>query len=532
MALSAAEARELAQLEAELSPQPKKSALSKQEEMELAQLEQEMGPVAQNLRTSPAIPATPDESWERGMIRKGLGLLPVAGSIAGGVIGTVAGAPTGPGAIATGVGGAALGGAAGEAYKQLGERYFLDEGPKTSEEAATKIGTEGLVSGAGQLAGNVAGKGLGLVAKTKPVQGLVRKVGSGLAKVGEMATGVPKKIIETFAKKTPEVEQMAKASGDDLQAAADTVRKGMNKAVQSARGRLSGQISKAVEAGEGKFVDPRPILKSLADEKAKINPKLNPEFIEQIDELARKVKVLSGQNKQGKIGLKDANDLKGYLQDVGSSAYHKGGQIFQYGKPTAKAAKAGAAETRKGVNVAAPEIAGANEKLARLHQIEKTSNRNLLKEGASPAGLLSAGSGSNTNNIKALQELGEITGTDMVGEAEKLAAMRTFGDAPLMPMDATGKAVGRVMLGGSTGYAVTGDKEGAMMGAALTSPAALKGMIKGGRGLINAAGLIGGSGALSQPVGRGIMSIPEMIKRMRDAGYTDEEIQQQIGQVE
>ena len=70
--------------------------------------------------------------------------------IAGGVIGGLAALPSGPGAV----GGAALGGAAGEAYRQIGARALGMDAPDTSMEAAKKIGIEGATQGVAEATGS------------------------------------------------------------------------------------------------------------------------------------------------------------------------------------------------------------------------------------------------------------------------------------------------------------------------------------------------------------------------------------------
>lgn len=71
--------------------------------------------------------------------------LPIAGSIAGGILA----APSGPAAIAA----AGLGGAAGEAWRQVGARALGMDAPENSTDAAKAIG----ISGAAQAAGEATG---------------------------------------------------------------------------------------------------------------------------------------------------------------------------------------------------------------------------------------------------------------------------------------------------------------------------------------------------------------------------------------
>ena len=87
--------------------------------------------------------------------------LPAVGGMAGGVLGAGAGLPSGPGAVATGVGGAALGGGAGESTRQLLDRAMGFNAPQTSMDAAKGIGTEGAKQGAYEL----GGQGIGILGR-------------------------------------------------------------------------------------------------------------------------------------------------------------------------------------------------------------------------------------------------------------------------------------------------------------------------------------------------------------------------------
>ena len=60
-----------------------------------------------------------NEGVGRQFVHRMASYLPTVGGTVGGILGVGAGAPTGPGAVVTGVGGAILGGSAGESAKQL-----------------------------------------------------------------------------------------------------------------------------------------------------------------------------------------------------------------------------------------------------------------------------------------------------------------------------------------------------------------------------------------------------------------------------
>lgn len=104
-----------------------------------------------------------DLPQERSAFQRFGGALPVAGSVVGGILGTGAGAVTGPGAIAFTVGGAGLGAATGEAARQHLGRILGEDVPMSGGEAAKDIGIEAALGAGGELVG------LGAARLAKPV---------------------------------------------------------------------------------------------------------------------------------------------------------------------------------------------------------------------------------------------------------------------------------------------------------------------------------------------------------------------------
>ncbi len=431
-------------------------------------------------------PAVQRESYGRGLLRGALESLPIVGSAAGGI----AGAPAGP---LGSLGGAGVGAYAGKSLENIGKRYLLDEGPKTTQEILTEPIVEGakglLAEGGGQL----VGKAIQSAPAQKVAQYVGEKIGKIGSKIGSALTGVSEKEITTYAKKADEINKMAKSSAGSTAEAADQMRAKFTQDIASKRQQLGGQIGRSLE-GNVSQVESKPIVEAIESQKRQINAKLNPDQIKEVDDIITKVKSLA--DKDGNIPVKDAHDLKEYLQDLASSSYQKGGQIFTIGKQSARSAKSGAAVVRESINKLVPEVADANNKLFQLRNIEKNINKNIIAAGKPEAALMAAGTGGNAANVKNLQKLGEITGTDMLGEAEKLAAMKTFGSPGLLPADTTGKAVGRMGLGGGAGF-LAGGVPGAVVGSALTSPAALKASIDAGR---ISRGLLRGTGLLNEQI--------------------------------
>lgn len=217
------------------------------------------------------------------------------------------------------------------------------------------------------------------------------------------------------------------------------------------------------------------------------------------------------------VGAKDLNRIKNYLQGEADGAYSVPGEIFNPSSPKARAAQKAAADARLALNDAHPDIAAANGKLSELHEIEDLLNKNMLAEGKSHSGLLAAGNGGNQQNEIILKRLDKLVGTNLSGDAQNLAAMRTFGSPRLAPISSAGTtSTSRSMIGPGVGYAAghflggePGGYIGAMVGGAATSPAVLKTAINAGLVAKDVAGNIIttdlGRSAMGQGLLRSIM---------------------------
>lgn len=414
------------------------------------------------------------------------GTLPVLGAIGAGILAT-------PETLGTAtIPAAAAGYAAGKQGARLINQYLLgDSGGEKDLSGIAKQTAGDVAEGAtlemgGQIAGKAIGKTMQAAAETQTGQKALQagkaagdyiatKAGKVGSKIGEMLTGVSEKEIQTYAQNADEIKQMAKASDNSTSLAADQMRADWTDKIQKTRQQLNGQISSALKNNSAK-VDSAGIIDAINSSKEKINEKLYPEQIGQIDDLVNKIKSLSSD---GQLSLSHANEVKQFLQDQASSSYKSQG-IFSLGTQSAKAAKSGAAAARQAVNEAEPLVKNANDQLAHLHEIEDSMNSNMIKEGKPEASIVAAGSGGNPRNAQALKELGEATGQNMLGDAEKLSAMRTFGSPKLMAADSTGKAAGRIGAAGAIGY-FAGGPVGAVAASALTSPFALRTAIDAGR---------------------------------------------------
>lgn len=413
-----------------------------------------------------------------GLIKGALEALPMAGGMFGGALGLASPVPGGA------VTGAGLGAAGGEALKQIGEKYLLDEEAKPLAERAKDITQQGLIGASGEMGGQIIGEVLPMIGRG------LKKAGT---KISEALTGIPEQEIKTYAKNADKIKEMAKASDNSTIEAADQIRLKYAKDIKSTKDELNNTISEALKNSK-KTIDSSSILDSLESYKSKINEKLYPEQVGQIDDLVSKINSIA---KDGKMSTYEAHQVKQFLQDKASSAYSNPGEIFSIGTEAAKAAKDAAAKARILINTIEPDIAKANNQLSKLHSIEDSMNTNVLKVGKPESALIAAGSGGNLRNARALEKLGEMTNTPMLEEAQNLAAMRSFGSPKLMAADVTGKAAARLAAGTGLGF-FKGGPLGALIGGAATSPAALRYGIDLGRFAGKGIGKLG-LGPLAQP---------------------------------
>lgn len=399
-------------------------------------------------------------SFGEGLGRSALEALPVAGGIAGGLVG----APLGLVGIA---GGSGLGAAAGKSLEQMGKSVFFDEQPASTGQMLKEVGTEGALGLLGEGTGQAVTNALKMAA---PVAG---KVG---AKIGSALTGITEQEIKTYAKRADQIKQLAKSSDSNVAEAADQIRQKFADKLKSAKDLLNNSIESTLQTSQSK-ASLRPVLDELELMKAKINPKLYPEQIKQIDDIVGKISSLGEE-----VSLLELNQVKRFLQDKASSAYGRPGDIFAVGPEAATAAKGAAAKARGILNELVPQVKQANDQFAKLHDIDDVLNKNILREGKPEASLLAAGSGANQRNASALSELGDMVGMDIMGEAKDLAAMRTFTNPPIMPVDTTGKAAARMGAAGLVGMGVAGPV-GAAVGTVAASPTTLKAAIDVGRAM-------------------------------------------------
>lgn len=366
-------------------------------------------------------------------------------------------------------------------------------------------GDETRIGNAAGEAATAAAIGAGAEGINSTAEALWPKAKAIGAKIGNLWTGVPKTEIQTFGERAPEVEQMMTEADDSLPTAADNVRTGYQKDIQATRQRLNKQVADAIAAQpKPASASIQPIIDELQAQKAKLDPTFHSEAIAGIDDLIDKVKqgqvLAPGQAGlgvgKGKTNAYSMNLIKQLLQDRAKASYVEKGQMFQSAPQTARAAKSAAAVARGIFNDMVPDAAEANSQLEALHNIDDDLNDNLIKPGKSDSALMAAGSGANQRNAELLDDLGKITGTDMRRQAENLAAARTFNKPSWDPREMNGKSVFRAGMGALAGGVAAHEsgqpwEAGAIAGATLASPAALKLAIKTGRPIVGAVKSVG-----------------------------------------
>ena len=401
----------------------------------------------------------------KGLLKGALESLPMAGSMVGGALGFASPVPGGT------IMGAGLGGGAGKALQNIGEKYLLGE-----EKTRGQIYADPALA---TLEGTTAEMGGQLIAPA------AKLVGEGVKKVASGLNRVPEKAIETYIKRGKDVEGLIAKHGADSQSSANAAREEINKSVQAFKNIQNSKITKALDSRTD-TIDIKDAMDKLAEARNKLDPSFDAEKLAKIDD---ELRLLFEQAPQGELPIKRANALKQRFQDMAD--YLEPGQYTKKKNVVDLSFERAAADINKNLTKAAPEIREANKNLQSVRRATKNMNRNLLKEGETEASLLAAANG-NDKNALALRRLEEITGKNYTQGIEDIAAQKVFADPGVLPGMNTGAALIPMLAGG--GYAANqlleGDLEGAgkglLLGAA-GSPLALKYGIKAARPLLRGA---------------------------------------------
>lgn len=230
------------------------------------------------------------------------------------------------------------------------------------------------------------------------------------------ATDIPKKAIEVYASRGPEVNQLLQSTGEQLPLAADAMKEKVLDSIAQTKKGLSTAITQDLANNPAK-VDVNPIIKKLQEAKSKINIHYNPGDAAQIDEM---IAAINNTAPDGVMGLNDLYETKNFLQTRSQGAFVKNGELFTSGDKAQKAAMDARKLAADSLHTASPEIAHADSVYSDLHDLDNKMSASLLGTGKSENYFAAAGGGKGNVQQAQLGEIGKITGTDPVKDAEIL----------------------------------------------------------------------------------------------------------------
>lgn len=368
-------------------------------------------------------------------------------------------------------------------------------------EVAVDIGGSAGIGGVAYGAGKAISKGAQAISDSNVGQKIKDAVKKGLIATPSALTGVPDKEIEAYATQYDKVQKIISESGGNPSVAAEMQKENIQDAVKNTKSHLNSQISQALQnAPVDKTIPISSVIDKINSYKQRINPHLNPEALDQINQIQNRLVNASGtygeKRTGGKVSVQDLQQIKQFLGDTAASAFNSSTLGFQVGTEAGNAAKQAYLESKSLMDKFGPEeIKNANRQLFQLHRIEERINKNLVVPGKSDAALYAIGSGAQNKDSLALDRLSQITGQNLTGDLSAMSAAKTFG-APIsqkiLPQYSTGKALAGPTAGAAFGGGlggVFGGHEGAYMGAKIgggigaivSSPAALQTAIDLGR---------------------------------------------------
>lgn len=217
-------------------------------------------PVAQLLALGVKPPETVAERSPGISVQDVLDVLPAAGGAFGGLVGAGTGVPTaGTASAPLAIGGAALGGATGEAARQIGMRAIGGYAPTTSAEAAKRIAAEAAI----QAGAEGIGVGTGKVLKSVGTGLMQSAVKPNPSLLKEYKTTAPK-LVQTLLDEGINVSPRGLEKLDNLLTATN---KEISAAVANARGTISRDavVSRAgsVRQTMAEQVNPRQPLRDV-----------------------------------------------------------------------------------------------------------------------------------------------------------------------------------------------------------------------------------------------------------------------------
>ncbi len=451
---------------------------------------------------------------------------------ASGVAAGAAAAPsliTGPGALAAG---ALAGGAANSAAETLRQRigqYFgVNERLDPSQ-----VATSGLLGGAGTLALG-AGSAKGLIGKGYDV--LAGKV---LPKVGEIVSGVPSKALSVGARRMAEIKNLESQGVLDI---AEKAHEDISQNLMQVKQKIGQNIQSGVEKAGG-TVDISDARKPFEDLLQKLKQKYpdeklrTPEVATKIKDVEEQLKYYFSNEPLGfdeyanpvykSISPQQAFDLKRSMAQLGeldkvrdASLKSSLAGLSPAQQEIAQAARQAKNALDKGIGEAVDRtdaVTGGMSQLKSEYRDLSNLEDYLEPHFKSPEKTFNTMRNMGGKNkevlLQTMKQTDQKYGTSMLNNAELLDAYNYLGNPSFNPLStkgstSTGRAVPLAGLGAAIGGTIShklgagympGLVLGGGAGAALGSPAALRGYMAVGRGLRSAGGALGpATGAAGQ----------------------------------
>lgn len=322
--------------------------------------------------------------------------------------------------------------------------------------------------------------------------------------VASARTGMTEKQIEKFHKDNEVIKNIQSKAKGDYNSLAVEDKIFMNEAIQGKKEIINDVIKFSIkDSPKEKTINVANVLKELKEVRADLNPKKPgpladiDEMIEHIEEHAKKfINPKISTDKFGKpkvdleevfyINLQEANWIREDLGKVASGMVIKEGKHFAKDHKASRAASQSLSKLFEILDKEGPPgFRFAIKELRELHLIEEQVTPNLTKVHGPDGSYFAAGSGTNQRAIKDLERIGKFTGENHLERAENLAAARAFDNPSTLPQgEKTGFVDARMLAGFGAGAYIAHENNfpeipGATIGAALTSPAALKALING-----------------------------------------------------
>lgn len=293
------------------------------------------------------------------------------------------------------------------------------------------------------------------------ISGLLSKAGEAvspyvakpIAAAGNAFTGIAKPLIQEFYTNTQDIKNMiGQYGGASAQYAADLRDKWLDifESFKKAQNDKISDVLNDFDIGNQK-ISADEVNDSLLSGFGQTNKVTQLDDRKMISDLMDKLDQMTDSD--GYITLKDLHAFKRYAQDQATAAYRIMPEAT-WGQNVAKGS-AGVARSLLMENAPYP-ILSAEAKLADLHDITSSMNKNLLKPDSYAQSLISAGANPLGKDARSLKEMGDLMGYDFVKDARQFATTGAFGDASFVPVDTTGKTVARQALAKTVGGAAGG----------------------------------------------------------------------------